>query len=203
MKTDIKTFYINILVMNKYNNGKIYTIRCKDDNELIYVGSTIQPLYKRWNDHKKRHNNENNKEYNKLLYITMREKGIKSFYIELYEDYSCERKEQLNKKEGEIIREIGTLNKVISGRTPKEYYDDNKEIKADKGKQYREENKDKIKERNKIYLDKNKDIIAEKRLEYYEQNKNIIKEKRKQYYEQNKHKICQQKKEYYERNKNI
>ena len=33
---------------NKYNNGKIYTIRCRDDNNLIYVGSTVQPLYKRW-----------------------------------------------------------------------------------------------------------------------------------------------------------
>ena len=35
---------------NKYHNGKIYTIRNKNDDTLItliYVGSTIQPLYKR------------------------------------------------------------------------------------------------------------------------------------------------------------
>ena len=37
---------------NKYNNGKIYTIRCHDDQNLIYVGSTVQPLYKRWHQHK-------------------------------------------------------------------------------------------------------------------------------------------------------
>ena len=33
---------------DNYKNGKIYTVRCKNDNSLIYVGSTIQPLFKRW-----------------------------------------------------------------------------------------------------------------------------------------------------------
>ena len=32
---------------DKYKNGKIYTIRCKNDDSLIYVGSTVQPLFKR------------------------------------------------------------------------------------------------------------------------------------------------------------
>ncbi len=27
---------------NKYNNSKIYSIKCKEDNNLIYVGSTIK-----------------------------------------------------------------------------------------------------------------------------------------------------------------
>ena len=31
---------------DKYKNGKIYTIRYKNDDSLIYVGSTIQPLFK-------------------------------------------------------------------------------------------------------------------------------------------------------------
>ena len=38
---------------NRYKNGKIYTIRNINDYNLIYVGSTIQPLYKRFHDHKK------------------------------------------------------------------------------------------------------------------------------------------------------
>ena len=37
---------------NKYKNSKIYTIRYKNDNSLIYVGSTVQPLYKRFAMHK-------------------------------------------------------------------------------------------------------------------------------------------------------
>jgi hypothetical protein len=52
-----------------------------------------------------------------LLYQKMRETNINDWYIELYEDFPTERKEQLNKREGVIIREIGTLNKNIAGRT--------------------------------------------------------------------------------------
>ncbi len=97
---------------NRYNNAKIYTIRCKEDENLIYVGSTNQPLYKRWYDHKQIYNNNNNKEYNKLSHIKIRELGINKFHIELYEDYKCERKEQFFKKEREIKRQIGTLNEI-------------------------------------------------------------------------------------------
>ena len=43
---------------DKYKNGKIYTIRYKNDDSLIYVGSTVQPLFKRWHQHKSRVNNE-------------------------------------------------------------------------------------------------------------------------------------------------
>ena len=62
---------------NKYKKGKIYTIRFYDNNILIYVGSTIQSLYK----------------------------DIDDWYIELYENFPCDNKEQLNKREGELIRE--------------------------------------------------------------------------------------------------
>ena len=99
---------------NKYNNGKIYTIRCTDNNNLIYVGSTTQPLYKRWYEHKQIYNKEG-KQYNKLLYIKMRQLGFDKFYIELYENFKCENIEELHKKEGEIIRQIATLNKKIEG----------------------------------------------------------------------------------------
>jgi hypothetical protein len=37
------------------------------------------------------------------------------WYIELNEDCPCERKEQLTQREGQVIREIGTLNKRIKG----------------------------------------------------------------------------------------
>jgi hypothetical protein len=101
--------------MPNYQNSKIYTIRCKTDEKLIYVGSTTQPLSKRMVEHRSKHNKDYSANYSKPLYIKMREIGIDNFYIELYEDFPCERKEQLEKYEGEIIRNIGTLNKVISG----------------------------------------------------------------------------------------
>ena len=55
--------------MPDYKNGKIYTIRYKNDDTLIYVGSTPQPLYKRWFEHKCHCSKENNEHYNKYLYI--------------------------------------------------------------------------------------------------------------------------------------
>ena len=116
---------------NKYNNGKIYTIRCTDNNNLIYVGSTIQPLYKRWYEHKQLYNKEG-KQYNKLLYIKMRELGFDKFYIELYENINCENIEQLHKKEGEIIRQIATLNKNIA------YNEKTREARNIKEKQWNE-----------------------------------------------------------------
>jgi hypothetical protein len=93
---------------NKFKNGKIYTIRNRNDETLIYVGSTVQPLYKRLSQHKI--TSKNQKYENMLLYKNINETDINDWYIELYEDFPCERKEQLMQREGQIIREIGTLN---------------------------------------------------------------------------------------------
>jgi hypothetical protein len=62
----------------------------------------------------------------------------------LIEEYPCEDKYQLRQKEGQYIRQLGTLNKTIAGRTEQEY---------------REENKDKLKVTAKIYNSKNKEIL--------------------------------------------
>jgi hypothetical protein len=63
---------------DKYKNGKIYTIRCKNDDTLIYVGSTVKPLFKRWHQHKTRVNNE---VYNNiLLYQKIKETNIEDWY---------------------------------------------------------------------------------------------------------------------------
>ena len=39
--------------MSKYEDGKIYTIRNKNDDSMIYVGSTTQTLSQRLGNHKK------------------------------------------------------------------------------------------------------------------------------------------------------
>ncbi len=117
--------------MDKYKNGKIYTIRYKNDDSLIYVGSTVQPLYKRFSQHKI--DSKSPRLENMNLYQKFNETDINDWYIELYEDCPCERKEELNKREGEVIREIGTLNKKIEGTT-KEY---KKEYKKEYDKEKR------------------------------------------------------------------
>ena len=93
---------------NKYKNGKIYTIRNRNDDSLVYVGSTVVPLYKRFSQHKSE--SKTISYDNSRLHKKMKETDINDWYIELYEDCPCERKEQLNRREGQVIREIGTLN---------------------------------------------------------------------------------------------
>jgi hypothetical protein len=129
--------------MPDYSKGKIYTIRCRTNDTLIYVGSTIQSLAVRWGAHKV--DSKKNNQKNRVIYTTINNEWNK-WYIELYELYPCNTKEELHRKEGEIIREIGTLNCKIAGRTDKEYRENNKEDILKKSKEYYENNKDKFKE---------------------------------------------------------
>ena len=165
--------------MPDYSQGKIYTIRCRDDPTLFYVGSTTQRLSQRWTDHKSKCSNETLKDYNRLIYVKMREVGQDKFYIELYEDFPCERRDQLTKREGEIMRDLKpNLNTLIAGRTIREYYNETKENLKQKYKEYyiayRLNNKEKIKEGNKIYYTENKEKIKVKEQKYYEEHKNEI-----------------------------
>ena len=116
-----------------YNNGKIYCIRNTIDDD-IYVGSTTQPLSKRMAAH--RSDLKYKKHINKGLLQKADELGVDKLYIELIEEYPCENLEQLNRKEGEHIRQIGTLNKMVAGRTKKEYRANNKEKIAEKKSEY-------------------------------------------------------------------
>ena len=69
--------------MPDYSKGQIYTIRCRTDDTKIYVGSTIQPLYKRFYFHKS--HSEKEEHMKRLLYIEVNGDWTK-WYIELYEN---------------------------------------------------------------------------------------------------------------------
>lgn len=145
--------------MPNYSNGKIYTIRCKNDDSLIYVGSTTQTLSTRLGEHKKM----SKKHPNILLYKTIND-DWSNWFIELYELYPCNSRIELNKREGEIIREIGNLNRQIAGRTVQEYKNDPKikEYQREYHKQYHIDNRDKIKERQKVWYNNKKQLQIEK-----------------------------------------
>lgn len=145
--------------MVNYANGKIYTIRCRNDDTLIYVGSTTQTLSQRMTQHRSKYKG---KKQNSSLFKYIIDDNWSNWYIELYELYPCNSKEELLKKEGEVIRQIGTINYQIAGRTNKEYYNDTKEHHA---------------EWNKKNYEKNKEYILQKRKERYEKNKEKLKEK--------------------------
>lgn len=154
----------------RYENGKIYTIKCKYNDKLIYVGSTISSLCDRMGRHRT----------DKKCSLYQYSKGnLKNWYIELYEEYPCNNRAILEKREGEITRQIGTINSRIAGRTDKEWYDDNRDKLLEQKKQYHQNNKEKLLKKMKKYYNDNKEKIAEYQKKYYEEVKKNKQDKEK------------------------
>ena len=112
--------------------------------------------------------------------------GIENCKIELVEEYPCENLEKLLKKEGEYIKSIDCVNKVVAGRTCKEYYEDHKDKIQQNTKEYKQANKFKIKQYKKEWHEANKDKIQREKKEWYESNKDAINKKQRENYETNK-----------------
>jgi hypothetical protein len=133
---------------NKYANGKIYTIR-SHQTPLYYIGSTVNELRKRIHCHKAHYN----KWLNGTQHYTSSYDIIKydDHYIELLENYPCNSKEELNQREGQLIREHKNdiVNKFIAGRTVAEYHLDHKEEFNLKSRLWSQNNAERKKELNK------------------------------------------------------
>jgi hypothetical protein len=168
-----------------YKNGKVYCIR-NNINDEIYVGSTTQSLSQRMAKHRGVMNHDTKK--HRPLYKLMSEIGIEHFYIELIEECPCDNKEQLMKKEGEFIRQQGTLNKFVAGRTYKEWRIDNserireqviqnREHKCVYNKEYQINNREQLKEKAKTYREQNIDVLKTRCNDYKKKNKEQLKEK--------------------------
>ena len=185
--------------MPDYSNGKIYTIRSYQTEEF-YIGSTIQSLPVRFGGHKRKYK----------LWLNTQKSYTSSYeilkyddnYIELLELYSCSCKEELRRREGELIRLHNCVNKSIAGRTHKEYREENKEKIKEYKEKYHQENKEKLKEYYQEYREENKEKIKEyreknkeKQKEYREKNK----EKQKEYTKKNKEKKKEYNKKYYQK----
>ena len=143
--------------MVNYQEGKIYTIRNYMDDTSIYVGGTTRTLSQRIAEHRSRSKDE------KKISLSYIDDDWSNWYIELYENYPCNNKSELCRREGEIIREIGSINHQIAGRTSNEYYEDNKEIILQRQKKYQECNKEVLSNRFKEWYDKNKSLVLEPR----------------------------------------
>ena len=144
-----------------YQKSKIYKLWSPSKN-LIYYGSTTETLARRLTKHKANYTmykkTDNNSSYS-TSYLVLE---CNDYKIELVEEYPCNNKDQICKKEGEYIKNNECVNKCVAGRSKKEWYDDNKEVLVAKKKIYTANNKDNYKK-------------------YYEANKEHIKEWRKKY----------------------
>ena len=133
----------------EFQNGKIYTIRSYMCDKY-YIGSTNhKTLAQRLGKHR-----GNYKEYLKdnNNYISSFEiLQYTDHYIELLEIYPCNTKDELRRREGEIIRQYKSeiVNISIAGRTATQYSQENKQVILAKQKQYYINNKQLILETQK------------------------------------------------------
>jgi len=156
--------------MPDYQKAKIYMLWSPQGTEYeVYIGSTCNDLRYRKSGHK----NKSSLCNSKILF-----EKYDDIRIELVEDYPCNNRAELEKREGEYIRENNCLNKNISGRTPKEWREANKEKRKEIDKKIYEDNREKIVEQKREYYKKNKEKVIEKQREWRRKKKEqaLIKE---------------------------
>ena len=128
----------------EFQHGKIYTIRSYQTNRY-YIGSTNhKTLAQRLGKHR-----GNYKEYlnNTRRYVSSYEiLKYNDYYIELLELYPCNTKDELHRREGELIRQFKSdvVNIIIPGNRTIEQ-------RLEQMKQYRLDNIEQIKEQKKQY----------------------------------------------------
>lgn len=150
----------------RYQRGKIYKITDNNHTEM-YIGSTIDTLGSRISNHRNKYRKYLQDKKTRIRSFDLFEKyGIDNCQIELLEEYPCNSKIELEKKEGEYIKNNKCVNKCIAGRSNKEYRQDNREKIAEYHRQYQQENKDKLNEKKRQYREENKEKFNERQRKY-------------------------------------
>ena len=182
---------------NKYQNGKIYKVVDVGYNKTYY-GSTIEPLCKRIGKHRG-HYKEHNKgtEGRVSVYDIFDEFGVENWKIELVELYPCNSITELKRREGEIIKANDCVNKLIAGRTLKEWVDENRTRLNQKRNERRQANPTPFLERGRRFYRENREKILEEKKLYHLKNRETRLEKQQEYYYKDQSRILEQKKEYY------
>ncbi|MBS1738546.1 MAG: GIY-YIG nuclease family protein [Bacteroidetes bacterium] len=140
-----------------YANGKIYQIT-NIDHTKCYIGSTTHSLSRRFSKHKAHYKMWQEGKFGKCtVFDLFNEYGVDNCYIDLVEAFGCKNRTELERKEGEFIKNTDCINKNIAGRTDKEYRTDNKQKISEYQKEYYVDKK----ENKKQYYIYNKQKLLE------------------------------------------
>jgi hypothetical protein len=140
-----------------YDQSKVYKI-WSPQGDKIYIGSTTkQYLSQRMTAHRKNYNTwKNGKCSLTTSFLLFDEYGLDNCLIELLEAKQCNSIDELRQLEGKYVRELVCVNKIIPGRSDKQYRDETK----DQRQIYYEANRDTFNEKKKIYHEANKDYFS-------------------------------------------
>jgi uncharacterized protein with PIN domain len=152
--------------------GRIYKLT-SPQTEKVYIGSTTQTLHARLADHRKDYTRYINGKIAHLRSCDIMHYG--DIQIELMFEGLVDHRHILNKMEGEFIQSHpNCTNDRVSGRSSKEYYDQNVEHILKYKKKYRAEHKDTTAENNHRCYERTRDSILAQKKEYYKQNLGTI-----------------------------
>lgn len=180
--------------MPDYSTGKIYQI-ISPHYPLPYIGSTVRPLSKRLYEHKSRAK-KGTKDRSSRPIIDAGE-----YYIELIEEYPCRTKEELNRREGEIIRERECVNRRIAGRTWDEYVVESHAKILQRNRDYHHRKREEILPKKREYYQEHKEHHYQQCRKRCEERREIVAEYQKAYRQKNKERIALYKREYYKSHK--
>jgi group I intron endonuclease len=185
---------------NRYANGKIYRLVNSIDGEE-YVGSSCTSLAKRLHAHRK----VAKKQGERRVYKHLNEIGFENVSIVLVEEYPCDNKMELERRERYWIEQLKpTLNTAVPTRTVKEWYAENadkvresiaKYITKNANKvrerqaKYRAENAKKERDRQAIYRAENTEKVRERLAKYRAENAEKVRERQAKYYAENREAI--------------
>ena len=160
--------------MPNYQKGKIYQIWDENYQEC-YIGSTVQELSMRMCGHRKdyRRFKEGQGSYTTVYKLFDKYHETKC-RIELMENYACNSKQELERREGELIRNTECVNKNIAGRTAKERYEDDRDKYLEKFRQYHKNNTERRSEYHKEYRENNKDKLKVQKRKDYENRRETV-----------------------------
>ena len=106
---------------NEYQHGKIYRVSDIGYNKFYY-GSTIQTLAKRMGSHRKDYKmyKEGKRKNALAVFLLFDEFGVENCKIELVEQFPCNCRNELERREGFHTQPNECVNEYIAGRTSKE-----------------------------------------------------------------------------------
>jgi len=177
-----------------YQKSKIYKLECEDG--CYYYGATTGSLNTRLRGHKKASTTQPYRVYKHINEI-----GWDKVKITLMEEYPCESRTDLNKRESDFIYEARKdekcLNTILSFATEQQRHERQKtyletykrslteqriEYNHAYNKKYREQKGDELKQNKSEYYYANKEERDKKNMENYYNNKEEILRKKKEKY---------------------
>jgi hypothetical protein len=174
----------------EYSKAIIYSIVCKTDETLIYVGSTTN-FTQRKNSHKSTCNNEKSINHNLQVYVMIRYNGgWTNFDMQPIKEYPCDNKIQLVIEEEQIRKQLNAnLNTLRSYRTTEEKQEQHKKCVEAR-------NKAELKETSRKYRESHAAEIKEIKRKYHQEHAAERNEKSRKYHQEHAAEIKEQKRKY-------